>query len=97
MFNLDVKSLFNISVTNDLVANNTNSGFSDVVNNTSLTVVEFEWHTVVDSTVNLDVNNVTDLVSLQVGGHSWSTMLLEVTTESVTSSRSQTMTVIIEV
>lgn len=94
MFNLNVKSLFNVSVTNDLVDDNTNSGFSDVVNNTSLTVVEFEWHTIVDSTVDLDVNNVTNLVGLQVGRHGWSTMLLEVTTECVTSSRSQTMTVI---
>lgn len=64
VFDLDVKSLFDVSVTNDLVNNDTDSGLGNVEDNTGLTVVEFEWHTVVDSTVDLDVNNVTDLVGL---------------------------------
>ena len=88
MFNLDVQSLFKVSVTDNLVDHNTNSGLGNVENDTGLTVVELEWHTIVDSTVNLNVNNVTNLVGLQVSRHVWSTMLLEVTTECVTSSRS---------
>ena len=68
VFNSQVNSLFNVSVTNNLVDNNTNRRFGDVVNNTGFTVVVFVWHTFLDRTVGFDVNDITDLVSLQVGG-----------------------------
>ena len=68
MFNSQVNSLFNVSVTDNLVDNNTNGRFGDVVNNTGFTVVVFVWHTFLDRTVGFDVNDITDLVSLQVGG-----------------------------
>lgn len=93
VFNSQVDSLFKISVTNNLVDDDTNRRLGDVVDNTSLTVVVLVWHTLLDSTVGLDVNNVTDLVNLQVGGQSNSTMLLEVTLESVTSTGSVTTTI----
>jgi len=49
----------------------------------------------VDGTVSLDVNDVTNLVGLQVGGQRDSTMLSEVPLEHVTSTRSVTVTITI--
>jgi hypothetical protein len=52
----------------------------------NLPVVELVRHTLLDSSISLDVNNVTDLVSLQVGGERDDTMFSEVTREHVTST-----------
>ena len=87
-----VNSLLDVSVADDLVDDNTNGRLGNVVDNTSLTVVVLVWHTLLDGTVGLDVNDVTDLVDLQVGGQRKSTMLLEVTQEGVTSTGSVTVT-----
>ena len=94
MLNAEVDTLLEVSVTNNLLHNNTNGGLGDVVDNTGLTVVELVGHTLLDRTVGLDVNDVTDLVDLQVGGKGNGTMLLEVTRESVTSTRSVTAAVL---
>jgi hypothetical protein len=56
-------------------------------------VVELVRHTLLDRTVGLDVNDITNLVNLQVGRKRDNTMLLEVTRESVTSTRSVTAAV----
>ena len=66
MFNSQVDSLFQVSVSNNLVDDNTNGSLGNVVDDTGLTVVVFVWHTLLDGTVGLDVNNVTNLVGLQV-------------------------------
>jgi hypothetical protein len=86
VFNTDINTLFNVAVTNDLVNNNTDRGLGNVVDDTSTTVVELVRHTLLDSSISLDVNNVTDLVSLQVGGERDDTMFSEVTREHVTST-----------
>jgi len=55
-------------------------------------VVELVGHTLVDSTVGLDVNNVADLVGLQVGGKlDGHTMLPEVTGEHVAGASADTI------
>jgi hypothetical protein len=55
-------------------------------------VVELVGHTLVDSTVSLDVNNVADLVGLQVGGKlDGHTMFPEVTGEHVAGASTDTI------
>ena len=55
-------------------------------------MVELVRHTLVDSTVGLDVNDVTDLVGLQVGGKlDGHTMLPEVTGEHVAGASADTI------
>ncbi len=55
-------------------------------------MVELVGHTLVDSTVSLDVNNVADLVGLQVGGKlDGHTMLPEVTGEHVAGASADTI------
>ena len=90
MLNTEVDTLLNVTVANNLLDDDTNGGLGYVVDNTSLTVVKLVGHTLLDRTVGLDVNNVTDLVDFKVGGHGNSTMLLEVTRKGVTSTRSVT-------
>ena len=64
MFDSQVNSLFEVSVTNNFVDNNTNSRLGDVVNDTSLTLVVLMWHTLLDRTIGLDINDITNSVSL---------------------------------
>ena len=55
-------------------------------------MVELVGHTLVDSTVGLDVNNVANLVGLQVGGQlDRQTMLPEVTGEHVAGASADTI------
>jgi hypothetical protein len=81
-----VDTLLNVSVSNNLLNNNTNRRFGDVVDNTSLTVVELVGHTLLNSTIGLYVNDISDLVCLQVDRHGDDTMLLKVTREGITSA-----------
>lgn len=90
MLDSKVDTLFEVSVANNLVDDDTNSRLGDVVDDTSLTVVELVRHTLLDGTIGLDVDNVTDLVNLQVGGKGDGTMLLEISREGVSSTGSVT-------
>lgn len=93
VLNSQVDLLLDISVANNLVDKNTDGGLGDVVNDTSLTVVVLVGHTLLDRTVSLDVNDVTNLVDSQVSGQRNCSVLLEVTLEHVTSTRSVTTTI----
>ena len=53
-------------------------------------MVELVGHTTVDGTVGLDVNNVSDLVGLQVGGDRDGTLLTEVAGEKVPGAGAKT-------
>lgn len=88
-----VNLLLNVSVTNNLVDDDTDGSLGNVENDTSLTVVVLVWHTLLDRTVGLDVHNVTNLVSLQVSRQRNGSVLSKVTLEHVTSTRSVTVTV----
>lgn len=92
VLNSDAESLLHVSVSDNLVDNDTNSRLGHVVNNTGLTLVVFVRHTLVDRTIGLDVNNVSYLVDLQVSRKWDSSMFLEITLKHVTSTRSVTMT-----
>lgn len=88
VLNTEVDTLLEVSVTNNLVDDDTNRGLGDVVDDTSSTLVPLVWHTLLDSTVTLDIDNVADLVGLHVSGQWNDTILLEVPLEHVTSTRS---------
>lgn len=92
MFDTNVDSLLNVSVTNNLVKKDTNSRTGHIKHDTGTSVVEVVWETLLDSTVGLDIDNVTLLVGVEVGGETWSSMLLEVPGEFVTSTSAVTVT-----
>jgi hypothetical protein len=52
----------------------------------NLPVVELVGHTLLDSSIGLDINDITNLVSLQVSRERDGTMLSEITREHVTST-----------
>ena len=52
----------------------------------NLPVVELVGHTLLDSSIGLDINDITNLVGLQVSGERDGTMLSELTREHVTST-----------
>ena len=54
--------------TNSLVDFDTNGGLGDVPDTAGLTVVELVGHTLVNGTISLDVNNVSDLKGEKGGG-----------------------------
>ncbi|EEQ41247.1 conserved hypothetical protein [Clavispora lusitaniae ATCC 42720] len=85
-----VDLLLDVSVTNNLVDDDTDSRLSDVENDTGLTLVVLVRHTLLDRTVGLDVDNVPNFVDLQVRRQWNCPVLLEVTLEHVTSTRSVT-------
>jgi hypothetical protein len=78
MFNTDIYSLFQISVSDNLVEDDSNRGFRDIVDYASLSteielirrgslpLVVLVRHTLVDGGVDLDIHDVTDLVGDQV-------------------------------
>jgi hypothetical protein len=68
------------------VDNDANSMLCNIENPTSLAMVEFEWHTLLEGTIALNVDNVSLLVHLQEGGQGFNTMLLEFLGEQMAST-----------
>ena len=93
MLNTDVDPLGENPDSNTLVHNNTDSPGGDVVNATGPALVELVGHTLVDSTVNLDVNNIADLVGLHVGGEVDGPLGAEPLGEEVASARAVSLSV----
>lgn len=60
VFDSDVDSLLDVSVADLLVDDDTDGGLGNVVDYTSLSVVDLEWHTLLDSTIDSDIDDVTD-------------------------------------
>merc|ERR1739841_156720 len=84
VLNPQVHSLLHVTVTNDLVDNNTDCSWGDVVDDTRSAVVVFVRHALLFSGVGLDVDNVTNVVSAEVGRKPDRTSLLETALEHVT-------------
>jgi hypothetical protein len=91
VFDSDVDSLLHVSTVNDLVTDDSNTSGRDVVDNTGLSVVDWmlihsqhyivkKGHTLVGHTlllrgVSLDVDDISNSVVSEVGGHVWGSML----------------------
>lgn len=60
MFHSDVYSLLDVSVTDFLVDDDADGGLGYVVDDTSLSVVNLEWHTLLYGTVGSDINDITN-------------------------------------
>ena len=79
----EVDTLGDDATTNTLVDDDTDGTASDVPDGTSLTVVELVGHTLVESTITLDINDITDLVDGLETGKSDLAGLTEVLGEEV--------------
>jgi len=90
VLNADVDTLLQVAVADTLVDDDTEGGLGDVVDNTGLSVVDFVWHTLLDGSVCLDIDNITDAVLCQVNRHGNHALLAEVTREGISGSRSNT-------
>lgn len=60
VFDSDVDSLLEISVSNLLVDDDTDGGLRNVVDYTGLAVVDLEWHTLLNGTIDSDIDDITD-------------------------------------
>ena len=86
MFNSDVESLGDDSVSDLLVDNNSEGSGVDVEDCARSAVVVLVWHGLVDGTIDDDVNDITDLVSGEVFGHTNSAVASESFLEFVSGS-----------
>jgi len=85
-----VDSLLDVPVLDLLVDDDTDSTFRNVVDDASLSVVNLVWHTLLNSTVRLDINDVSDFVLAQVGGQLDHTLLPELSGERIARSCAET-------
>ena len=91
MFDADVNAFFDETTTDALVDDESEGSGRDVVNDSSATVVELVRHTLMDRTVSLDINEITDLVGDHVSGQLGGSMFAELASEHVTSASAITM------
>lgn len=63
MLGADVDSFFDVAVANTFVNDDADSGFSDIVDNARLAVIDLAWHSLLYGAVDLDVYNIADPVS----------------------------------
>jgi len=86
----EVDALLDVAVLDFLVDDDTDGRLGDVVDNTGLSVVNLVWHTLLDSTVCLDINDVSNFVLTQVCAQFDHTLLLEVSGEGIPSTCAET-------
>ena len=66
MFNSDVESFWDNSVSDLLVDDNSESSWVDVEDSTSSAVIVFVWHGFMDRTIDDDIDNITDFVGGEI-------------------------------
>jgi len=93
VFDSDVESLWDDSVSDLLVDNNAERSWVDVEDCSGSAVIELVWHALVDGTVDDDINNITDLVGGEVLGHSNGSVASESLLEFVSGSSLISVTV----
>ena len=86
MLDADVDSLGDDSVSDLFVNDDSDGAGVDVENGTSAAVVVFVWHTLVDSSVNGDVDDISDFVGGEGLGDVDCSVLFEAFSEFVSGS-----------
>jgi len=90
VLNTDVKTLADKTVADLLVQLDTDGTPRDVPHAASATVIELVGHTLVDGTVNNDIDVIANLVGVEVGAKRGHAMLPEVLGELSTSASTST-------
>jgi len=85
----EVNSLFDVSVLDLLVDDDTNRALRNVVDDASLSVVNLMGHSLLHGTVGLDIDNVSDFVLAQVGRKLDHTLLAKISGEGIPGTGSQ--------
>merc|ERR1719192_506782 len=67
MFDTDANPLSKNLATYTLIHNNSNGTLGDIENTTSLSVIGFVGHTLLEGSTTFNVNNISNLVGLQIG------------------------------
>mmetsp|Transcript_2985 Transcript_2985/g.4827 ORF Transcript_2985/g.4827 Transcript_2985/m.4827 type:complete len:109 (+) Transcript_2985:593-919(+) len=83
MLDANMDTLAEVATTNPLVNFDANGALSDVPNAASLALVPFVGHTLVDGTIDLNINIVTEFVGAEVGGEGNKTVVAETPGEGV--------------
>lgn len=86
MFDSDVKSFWDNSVSDLLVYDDAQSSGVDVEDSTGSAVIVFIWHSLVDWAIDDDIDDITDLVGGEILGHSDSAVIFESFLEFVSCS-----------
>jgi len=89
----DIDTLLDVSVSNTLVDDDSDRGFSHVVNNPSFAVVDLVWHAFLNCAIDLDIHDVADPIDPQVCRQRNQTLLLKVARKGIPSAGSQAMRV----
>jgi len=86
MFNSDVESFSNDSVSDLFINDNTNGSWVDIEDCSGSSVVIFVWHTFMDGTVANNINNISDFVCSEILCNMNSTVLSETFSEFMSGS-----------
>jgi hypothetical protein len=86
MFNSNMDTFWDDSLSDLLVDNNSNSSRVDVEDTTCTTMVVFVWHTLVNGSIDANVNNISDLIGCKSLGNMDGSVLFESFSEFVSSS-----------
>ncbi len=60
MFDADIDSLFDISITDSLVNYDADGGFGYIVDNTGFAMVDFVGHAFLDGSIGFDIDDISD-------------------------------------
>jgi len=93
VLNANVNAFLDDTSADLLINNDTNSAWSHVPDDTSATVIAAVGHTLMDGTIRLDIDEVTNLVSTKIGGEVLGAMRAESASEFGTSSSPETVAV----
>merc|ERR1712180_423178 len=86
MFNSEVDSLWDDSISKLLIDNNSNSSSGYIEDSSSFAVIVFVRHSFVNGSISLDINNITNLVGLQIGRQMFDPSFSELLREKIPRS-----------
>jgi len=90
VFNADIDTFWDDTSTNLLVDDDTDGSLGNVENTSSGTVVDLVWHTLLESTITLDIDDISLSVTGEVSLQTNCSLLTEVLGEHVTGTTSNT-------